>query len=82
MAFSLNDLNYEKDSKERMPWEHYTQEFAAADPKEIASRLSIPYDEETKTLTLTFLGTQYQITWPDFIVTHTPDDRGFIRWKI
>ena len=23
MAFSLNDLNYEKDSKERMPWEHY-----------------------------------------------------------
>ena len=77
MAFSLNDLNYEKDSKERMPWEHYTQEFAAADPKEIASRLSIPYDEETKTLTLTFLGTQYQITWPDFTVTHTPDDRGF-----
>ena len=50
MAFSLNDLNYEKDSKERMPWEHYTQEFAAADPKEIASRLSIPYDEETKKL--------------------------------
>lgn len=48
MAFSLNDLNYEKDSKERMPWEHYTQEFAAADPKEIASRLSIPYDEETQ----------------------------------
>ena len=54
MAFSLNDLNYEKDSKERMPWEHYTQEFAAADPKEIASRLSIPYDEETQKLTLTF----------------------------
>ena len=77
MAFSLNDLNYEKDSKERMPWEHYTQEFAAADPKEIASRLSIPYDEETKKLTLTFLGTQYQITWPDFEVTHTPDDKGF-----
>ena len=77
MAFSLNDLNYEKDSKERMPWEHYTQEFAAADPKEIASRLSIPYDEETQKLTLTFLGTQYQITWPDFEVTHTPDDKGF-----
>ena len=36
MAFSLSDLNYEKDSKERMPWEHYTQEFATADPKEIA----------------------------------------------
>ena len=45
-------------------------------------KLSIPYDEETKTLTLTFLGTQYQITWPDFTVTHTPDDRAFIHWKI
>ena len=62
MAFSLNDLNYEKDSKERMPWEHYTQEFAAADPKEIASRLSIPYDEETKNTDINFfLETQYQI---------------------
>ena len=71
------ELQYEKDSKERMPWEHYTQEFATADPKEIASRLSIPYDEEAKKLTLTFLGTQYQITWPDFEVTHTPDDKGF-----
>ena len=84
MAFSLNDLNYEKDSKERMPWEHYTQEYAAADPKEIASRLAIPYDEETKTLTLTFLGTEYQITWPDFTVTHDlckdPDDPFPFKW--
>ncbi len=48
MAFSLNDLNYEKDSKVVMPWEHYTEEFAAADPKEIASRLLIPYYEETQ----------------------------------
>lgn len=28
MAFSINDLNYEKDSKERMPWEHYTEELS------------------------------------------------------
>ena len=48
MAFSINDLNYEKDSKERMPWEHYTEEFGKADPAEIAGRLSIPYDEEKK----------------------------------
>ncbi len=40
MAFSINDLNYEKDSKERMPWEHYTEEFGKADPAEIAGRLS------------------------------------------
>ena len=36
------ELQYEKDSKERMPWEHYTEEFQKADPAEIAGRLSIP----------------------------------------
>ena len=77
MAFSINDLNYEKDSKERMPWEHYTEEFGKADPAEIAGRLSIPYDEEKKELTLKFLGTVYQISWPDFQVTHDKDDMGF-----
>ena len=46
MAFSINDLNYEKDSKERMPWEHYTEEFAKADPAEIAGRLSLPHEED------------------------------------
>ncbi len=70
-------MNYEKDSKERMPWEHYTEELQKADPKEIASRLSIPYDEETKKLTLNFLGTVYHISWPDFQVTHAKDDKGF-----
>ena len=77
MAFSINDLNYEKDSKERMPWEHYTEEFQKADPAEIAGRLSIPYDEETKQLTLKFLGTVYHISWPGFQVTHEKDDMGF-----
>ena len=77
MAFSINDLNYEKDSKERMPWEHYTEEFGKADPAEIAGRLSIPYDEEKKELTLKFLGTVYHISWPDFQVSHEADDMGF-----
>ena len=77
MAFSINDLNYEKDSKERMPWEHYTEEFAKADPAEIAGRLSLPYDEEKKELTLKFLGSVYYISWPDFQVTHEEDDAGF-----
>ena len=77
MPFTIDDLNYEKDSKERMPWEHYTEEFGKADPAEIAGRLSIPYDEEKKELTLKFLGTVYQISWPDFQVSHEADDMGF-----
>lgn len=77
MAFNLSDLNYDKDSKERMPWEHYMEEYQKADPAEISARLAIPYDEETKAFTLTMLGTQYQITFPDFQVSHTADDKGF-----
>ena len=42
MAFDLKDLNYSKDSKERMPWEHYMEEYRLADPLEIAERLKIP----------------------------------------
>lgn len=33
MAFRLEDLNYEKDSKERMPWEHYLEQYKEADQK-------------------------------------------------
>lgn len=70
-------LGYDKDSKERMPWEHYTEQYAQADPQEIAGRLHIPYDEKTQAFTLVFLGTAYQITHPDFTVTHIADDRGY-----
>lgn len=77
MAFNINDLNYEKDSKERMPWEHYMAEYRAADPKEIAGRLSIPYDEEKKMFTLIFLGTEYSVSYPDFTVSHKEDDMGY-----
>ena len=77
MAFNLKDLNYEKDSKERMPWEHYLELYQKADPQEIAQRLQIPYEEESRKLTLYFLGSTYQITWPDFQVNHIEDERGF-----
>lgn len=77
MAFRLDDLNYEKDSKERMPWEHYKEQYSASDPGQIAQKLGIPFDEDTKMFTLAFLGTEYQISWPDFEVSHVPDDKGF-----
>ncbi|MGN8887130.1 DUF3786 domain-containing protein [Blautia sp. HCP28S3_G10] len=70
-------LGYEKDSKERMPWEHYLKEYQEADSKEIAHRLGIPYDESNQTLTLKFLGTVYHISWPEFEVTHEVDDLGY-----
>lgn len=54
-------LGYGKDSKERLPWEHYLSQYQESDPKEIAARLGISYDEEQKYFTLKFLGTVYQI---------------------
>ena len=75
MPFTIDDLNYDKDSKERMPWEHYLELYANADPKEIAARLSIPYDESAKAFTLTFLGSDYTITYPDFQVKHVEDEK-------
>ena len=53
-------LGYGKDSKERLPWEHYLSQYQESDPKEIAARLGIFYDEEQKYFTLKFLGTVYQ----------------------
>lgn len=70
-------LGYGKDSKERLPWEHYLSQYQESDPEEIAARLGISYDEEQKYFTLKFLGTVYQISWPDFQVSHEADDMGF-----
>lgn len=70
-------LGYGKDSKERLPWEHYLSQYQEADPKEIAERLGISYDEEEKSFTLKFFGTTYQISWPDFQISHEADDMGF-----
>ena len=70
-------LGYGKDSKERLPWEHYLSQYQEADPEEIAARLGISYDKEQKYFTLRFLGTVYQISWPDFQVSHEADDMGF-----
>lgn len=77
MAFRLDELNYEKDSKERMPWEHYMEQYRKADPAEISARLEIPYDTQEKQFTLNFFGTVYQISYPEFQVSHVADDKGY-----
>ena len=68
-------LSYAKDSKERMPWEHYLKEFKGADPSVISNRLGIFYDIESQTFEFYFMGSTYYIHYPDFKVTHKNDDR-------
>lgn len=47
-------LGYEKDSKEKMPWEHYLEAYRNMDPQETAERLQIPYDETKRPFVFRF----------------------------
>lgn len=69
------DLNYEKDSKERIPYEHYLELFRNAVPEEISQRTGIPYDDEKHIFILHLMGVAYQIHHPDYTVQHVPEDR-------
>lgn len=40
------NLDYDKDSKERIPYEHYMGLYQKLTPEEISGRTGIPYDAE------------------------------------
>ena len=61
-----------KNNKEENPLRFYTEQFAAADPEQRARVLQIPYENER--FSLTFLGKDYQIRWPDGEVTSEDAD--------
>ena len=69
------ELQYEKDSKERIPYEHYMELFQKADPAEISARTGIPYDKQSQTFNLHLLGVAYQVHFPDYVVTHDPESK-------
>lgn len=77
MAFQLEDLGYEKDNLERRPWEHYMELFSSADPEEISGRTGFPYDRDTHSFTVCFMGKEYQIHFPDFQVSHAEEGGAF-----
>lgn len=67
------EFNYEKDSKERIPFEHYLELYQKGDPEEIAVRCAIPYNRETKTFTVKLMSVVYQVTWPSYEVKHVEE---------
>ncbi|MGN0361883.1 MAG: DUF3786 domain-containing protein [Bilifractor sp.] len=60
---------YNKHNLQDQPITFYTEKFREADPAEISSRIHIPYDPEKKIFSVRFLGTDYQVSWPDFQIT-------------
>lgn len=70
-------MEYAKDSKERVPYEHYMALFQEADPVEISKKSDIPYDEKSKCFTIKLMNSVYHISWPEFNVTHEEDAIGY-----
>lgn len=68
------NLDYEKDNKERVPFEHYKAEYEGKDPLEISSRTGFPYSEETHSFNVWFLGKEYRVTYPGFEVSRVQQD--------
>ncbi len=60
-------------NKELVPLQHYLEMFASADPLEMSRKTAVPYDEETKQFSLTFLGRTYRIGWPEFTIEAADD---------
>ena len=62
------EFPYEKDNKERIPLEHYLEEYRKIDPKEAALRCGVPYDEEKQQFHIRLMGYHYLVAYPEFAV--------------
>ena len=70
------NIEYEKDNKERIPFEHYLEEYRKLDPLEVSSRTGIPYDKEQQCFTIRLMQKSYRISWPEFTVTSEDKEDG------
>lgn len=71
------NLDYEKDSKERIPYEHYLSLYQNMDPESISLRTGIPYDPQKRVFTLRLMGVPYQISHPEYEVRHLEEKIGY-----
>ena len=70
------DFDYAKDSKEQRPYEYYLKNYQEIDPKEISEKTGFFYDEEKKVFTVVFMGSTYEISFPDYKISHKEDEKG------
>lgn len=72
------EIPYDKDSKERLPYEHYLEKYQNMDPEEMAKRTNLPWDAEKKTFTIRLMSVTYSVSWPEYEVHHMDhDEMGF-----
>ena len=53
------NLVYDKDNKERVPFEHYLEEYKTKDPLEISARTGFSYFQEEKSFQVFFFGKDF-----------------------
>lgn len=68
------NIEYDKDNKTRVPFEHYKEEYMKQDPLEISRRTGFPYSEEKKCFSVVFLGKEYEIGFPEFSARRSQED--------
>ncbi len=66
------------DHKEKVPFEHYCEEWAKIDPVECSERSRVPYDATSGTFRLTMLGVEYTLHWPEFAI----EGEGFAKGNL
>ena len=68
------EFPYEKDNKERIPFEHYLSEYQKLNPKEAAKRCGVEYDEEGQQFHIRLMGYRYLVDFPEFAVHKEDED--------
>ena len=68
------EFPYEKDNKERIPFEHYLSEYQKLNPKEAAKRCGVDYDEERQQFHIRLMGYRYLVDFPEFAVHKEDED--------
>ncbi len=63
-------IEYEKNNKERIPYEHYKNIFSELIPHEAMLRCNLPYDEDTREFSFRLMGEEYTIKYPDAEIRH------------
>lgn len=71
------NIPYEKNQKDRVPFETYKSRFAEADPTFLSSVSGVPYDEETGLFDVTLMSKKYTIHHPDFEVACLSKDTTY-----
>ena len=58
------NIEYGKNNKERVPYEHYKAIFTKTDPLLISERCNLPFDDESKTFSICLMEESYTIHHP------------------